>query len=222
MTFIWRPLQWVKIDGTSVCVATVLKIVKRGITDSSNWSFVKITNPICVLIHMSNAYNTSSPRQNSIQDNDLCCHTAPTVTDELMEQFFRRFRVPRRLHSDQGRVFEPDLIAHLCKLLHFHKMYTVQFNPKFDSLAERDNRRVKQILTTMANESRDDWNDRFPYITMACRALFHEVTKCTPHLLMLNHETNLPINLMIIKLLYVLEKMWNWSVNYEHILVCAK
>ena len=41
-------------------------------------------------------------------------HTAPTIADVLVEQFVSRFRVPRGLHSYQGREFESDLIAHLC------------------------------------------------------------------------------------------------------------
>ena len=119
-------------------------------------------------------------------------HTAPTVADVLVKQFVSRFGVPRSLHSDQGREFKSDLIAHLCKLLHIHKTRTVPFNPKSDGLVERDNRTIKQMLTTMVNEVRNDWDDHLPYIMMAYRASVHEVT-----LLMLNHETNLPIDLMI-------------------------
>ena len=115
----------------------------------------------------------------------------------LVEQFVSRFGVPRSLHSDQGREFESDLIAHLCKLLHINKTRTVPFNPKSDGLVERGHRTVKQMPTTMVNEVRNDWDDHLPYIMMAYRASVHEVTKCTPNLLMLNHETNLPIDLMM-------------------------
>ena len=124
-------------------------------------------------------------------------HTAPTIADVLVEQFVSRFGVPRSLHSDQGREFESDLIANLCKLLHIHKTITVPFNPKSDGLVERDNRTIKQMLTTMVNEVGNDWDDLLPYIMMAYRASVQEVTKCTPNLLLLNHETNLPIDFMI-------------------------
>ena len=122
-----------------------------------------------------------------------------TIADVLVEQFVSRFGDPRSLHSDQGREFESDLIAHLCKLLHINKTRTVPFNPKSDDLVERDNRTVEQILTvtTMVNKARNDRDDHLSYIMMAYRASVHEVTKCTPNLLMLNDETNLPIDLMI-------------------------
>ena len=71
MMFIWRSFKWEKIDSTSRYIATVLRIVKLPTTDPSNWWFVKIPNPIFVLINMFNAYNTTFPQRNLIQDNAL-------------------------------------------------------------------------------------------------------------------------------------------------------
>ena len=124
-------------------------------------------------------------------------HTAQTVADVLVEQFVARFGVMRSLHSDQGREFESDLIAELCKLLRIHKTRTVPYNPKSDGLVERANRTVVQMLTTLVGEARNDWNDHLPYVMMAYRASVHENTQFTPNRLMLNHETNLPIDLMV-------------------------
>ena len=124
-------------------------------------------------------------------------HTAQTVADIIMEKFISRFGLTRSLHSDQGPVFESDLIAELCKLLHINKTRTVPYNPKSDGLVERANRTVIQMLTTLVNEAQNDWNDLLPFVMMAYRSSVHESTKCTPNLLMLNHETNLPIDLMI-------------------------
>ena len=124
-------------------------------------------------------------------------HTAQTVADIIMEQFISRFGIPRSLHSDQGPEFESDLIAELCKLLHINKTRTVPYNPKSDGLVERANRTVIQMLKTLVNEARNDWDDLLPFVMMAYRSSVHESTKCTPNLLMLNHEINLPIDLMI-------------------------
>ena len=124
-------------------------------------------------------------------------HTAQTVADVLVEQFVARFGVMRSLHSDQGREFESDLIAELCKLLRIHKTRTVPYNPKSDGLVERANRTVVQMLTTLVGEARNDWDDHLPYVMMAYRASVHETTQFTLNRLMLNHETNLPIDLMV-------------------------
>ena len=103
----------------------------------------------------------------------------------------------RSLHSDQGCEFESDLISEMCKLLQVHRTHTVPYNPKSDGMIERANRTVIQMLTTLVNEARNAWNERLPYVMMAYWALVHESTGLTPNKLMLNHETNLPIDPMV-------------------------
>ena len=124
-------------------------------------------------------------------------HTAQTVAEVIVQEFVGRFGVPRQIHSDQGREFESLLISHLCQLLHIKKTRTTPYNPKSDGMVERANRTVKQMLSVLVNEAQDNWDDHLPYIMMAYRASVHESTKCTPNLLMLNRETNLPVDIMI-------------------------
>ena len=124
-------------------------------------------------------------------------HTAHTVAENLVERFISRFGVPRELHSDQGREFESNLVKALCDLLHIRKTRTVPYNPKSDGMIERFNRTVKSLLTVLVNDAQNDWDDHLPFIMMAYRASQHESTKCTPNLLMLNKEVNLPVDLML-------------------------
>ena len=123
-------------------------------------------------------------------------HTAQTVADVLVEQFVSRYGLFRTLHSDQDSEFESQLIAELCRLLRVKKTRTVPYNPKSDGLVEWSNRTLKQMLSTLVDENQFNWDDHIPYILMAYRASVHESTKCTPNLLMLNRETNLPVDLM--------------------------
>lgn len=124
-------------------------------------------------------------------------HTAYTVADVLVKEFISRFGIPRQLHSDQGREFESNLIAELCKLLQIRKTRTTPYNPKSDGLVERFNRTVQSMLTAFVNDARDDWDEHLPYVMMAYRASVQESTKCTPNLLMLGREVNLPVDLMV-------------------------
>ena len=120
-----------------------------------------------------------------------------TVAEVLMEQFISRFWVPKQIHSDQGREFESKLMAELCKLLKMKETRTTPYNPKSDGPVERFNWTVKQMLTMLVADAQNDWDDHLPYVMMAYRASVHESTKCTPNLLMLNREVNLPIALMV-------------------------
>ena len=88
-------------------------------------------------------------------------------------------------------------MAERCKLLKMKKTRTTPYNPKSDGLVERFNRTVKQMLTMLVADAENDWDDHLPYVMMAYRASVHESTKCTPNLLMLNREVNLPIDLMV-------------------------
>ena len=123
--------------------------------------------------------------------------TAMSVAEVLVQEFIERFWVPRSIHSDQGREFESQLIAQLCRLLHMKKTTTTPYNPKSDGIVERMNRTVKQMLSSLVNETQNNWDDHLPYVMMAYRASEHESTKCTPNLLILNRETNLPVDLMV-------------------------
>ena len=126
----------------------------------------------------------------------LRSHTAPIIADKLVEEFMFRFGVPHQLHSDQGADFDSDLIHEVCKLLRIHKTRTTAYHPQGNGLVERANRTIKKALQILVDETGMDWDDHLPYIMVAYRSSVHATTKCTPNLLMLNRETNLPIDLI--------------------------
>ena len=49
---------------------------------------------------------------------------ATTVATKLIDELFCCFAIPDCLHSDQGRQFESEIIAHVCKLLNIEKSRT--------------------------------------------------------------------------------------------------
>ncbi len=123
-------------------------------------------------------------------------HTAHVVADKMVTEFVSRFGVPQQIHSDQGAEFESNLFQGLCDLLRITKTRTCPYRPQSDGLVERANRTLKQMLQCVVNDARDDWDDHLPYVMMAYRASIQESTNCSPNLLMLGRETNLPVDLM--------------------------
>ena len=73
---------------------------------------------------------------------------ARTVAKILVNEMFFRFSPPEQLHSDQGRQFESELLAEVCKLLHIHKTRTTPYHPQSDGLVERFNRTRLTMLAT--------------------------------------------------------------------------
>ena len=123
-------------------------------------------------------------------------HTALTVADKLVTEFFCRFGLAVQLHSDQGREFESDLFRTVCEKLGVEKTRTAPYRPQSDGLVERFNRTLKQMLSLFAHENPQDWDDHIPYLLMAYRATEHASTKCSPNLLMLGREITCPIDLI--------------------------
>ena len=123
--------------------------------------------------------------------------TAQSVADVIVTQFVSRFGVPRQIHSDQGRNFESNLFSEMCKLLGVTKTRTTPYRPQSDGQVERFNRTLLQMLRTLVSEAQNDWDDLLPYVTMAYRSTIHDSTGCSPNLLMLGREINLPLDVMV-------------------------
>lgn len=54
---------------------------------------------------------------------------ASTVAQVLVTEWFSKFGVPARIHSDQGRNFESTLIRQLCSLYGIEKSRTTPYHP---------------------------------------------------------------------------------------------
>ena len=54
---------------------------------------------------------------------------ALTIAEKLLDERFCRFSLPERLHSDQGRQFESDVIKQVCHLLKVEKTRTTLTAP---------------------------------------------------------------------------------------------
>ena len=118
--------------------------------------------------------------------------TAVTCADVLLNEFFSRYGTPIQLHSDQGRNFESDLFAELCKLLEVRKTRTTPRNPRCNGQTERFNSTLIHMLKCYLKNQHNEWDKYLGCLTGAYRASIHESTQLTPNLLMLGHEVRIP------------------------------
>uniref|UniRef100_A0A3B1ITE9 Gypsy retrotransposon integrase-like protein 1 n=1 Tax=Astyanax mexicanus TaxID=7994 RepID=A0A3B1ITE9_ASTMX len=149
------------------------------VTDSGN---------LFVLVAMD--YFTKWPEAYAVPDQG-----AVTTADILVREFFCRFGVPEELHSDQGRNFESEVMAEVCRILGIHKTRTTPLHPQSDGLVEHFNRMLAAQLAMVSDKNQRDWDRHLPVVLLACRSAVQETTGFTPALLMFGRELRTPVSL---------------------------
>ena len=120
---------------------------------------------------------------------------ASTVAKTLTNEFFLRFSPPEQLHSDQGRQFEAQVLAEVCRLLKIKKTRTTPYHPQSDGLVERFNRTLLSMLSTMVGNHHDTWEDHARPVCMAYNTSLQPTTGYSPFFLMFGQKARIPIEL---------------------------
>ena len=121
---------------------------------------------------------------------------ATTVAQKLVDDVFCQFGMPEQLHSDQGKQFESKLIQELCKILKISKTRTTAYHPQCDSLVERFNRTLQDMIATITFDHPFDWEEALPKVCFAYNTSIHSTTGYSPFYLMYGREPHLPIDIV--------------------------
>ncbi|XP_041862171.1 uncharacterized protein LOC121653037 [Melanotaenia boesemani] len=123
--------------------------------------------------------------------------TAVTVAKVLVNEWFCKFGVPGRVHSDQGRNFESHLIQQLCQMYGIQKSRTTPYHPAGNGQCERFNRTLHNLLRTLPVTKKRDWSCYLASLTFSYNTTAHQSTGESPYFLMFGIEPQLPVDFLL-------------------------
>ena len=115
-----------------------------------------------------------------------------TVAKILVEKWFSVFGIPARIHTDQGRSFDNEIISHLCKMHGLKQSITMPYNPCDNSQCKRFNHTLFGWMRTLNCEQKPNWQDHLPSLVYAYNATPHASTGFQPYDLMFGCKAPVP------------------------------
>ena len=119
---------------------------------------------------------------------------AGRIAKVLVHEWFQRYGVPQKIHSDQSRDFESKLVKSLCELYGIKKTQTTPYHPRGNAQCERFNCSLHDLLLTLPPEQKSKWPQSLPELVQAYNNMPHTSTGFSPHFLLFGHEPQLPVD----------------------------
>ena len=119
--------------------------------------------------------------------------TAEGTANIIINQYIPLWGCPRRILSDNGRRFYPELSQAVYKLLGVWKITTKSYHPNGNGGVERVNLTVAQMLAMVVNELRKNWDVQLPHVEFVYNNSVSATTSLAPNEVHMGRLTRFPL-----------------------------
>ena len=146
-----------------------------------------------------------------------------TVAKILVEKWFSVFGILARIHSDQGRSFDNEIISYLCKMHGVRQSTTTPYNPYNNSQCEWFNCTLFRLMRTLNSEQKPNWPVYLTSLVYAYKATPHSSTGFQPYELMFGCKATTGLDWTIVTVWQMYFKIIIWDLNHNlQIFKCIK
>ena len=122
---------------------------------------------------------------------------AVTVARVLRDTWFSHYGIPLRIHSDQGRDFEGQLIHELCILYKINKSRTTPYHPEGNGQVERFNQTLCTLIRSLEPNEKRKWPEMLFHLVYIYNSTPHRVTGYSPFRLMHGRDPCIPVDQLL-------------------------
>ncbi len=141
---------------------------------------------------------------------------AVTVTRSLVREWIHKYGVPQRIHSDQGRCFEAEVVRNLCKMYGIRQSRTTPYHPQGNGQCERFNRTLHNLLRTLSPSKKRRWVEYLPEVVFAYNTTEHASTGYSPYFWVFGQSPKLPVDILFgVTQPDVTETVDEWVVGHQ-------
>ncbi len=123
--------------------------------------------------------------------------SATTVAYALVSHLICPYTTPRVFLSDNGPALKNQILQNICTQFNIQQTFITTHHPASNSLVERTNRKILEVLRHLAGYFQEKWEDWLSQVTASINSSINPSTGKTPHYILYGSDKRLPYDVLL-------------------------